>query len=135
MDFKVAPPGNQLSLVLHNSDYRGSLPHGAGITINSSLSISRQIESETTRNSGSGLRWNMHEFTILPDGRSALRLTERRFNAVYSDIGFKGTAVDQGFEEFDLETGETLFSWWAKDHISFSESYTVPNGSRTWDYL
>ena len=68
----------------------------------------------------------MHELNIIDNGQRALHLMDRSRLVDCSGLGIqgvdKGWVLDTGFREMDL-TGETIFEWWATDHISVDESY------------
>lgn len=87
-------------------------------------------------------RLDLHEFTVLPHGMSALASANHLAEGDGSDIG-QGPRplVDYGFEEIDLETGKALFDWWPRDHgIGLSESMDtegmdVAQSESTWDWF
>lgn len=69
---------------------------------------------------------NMHEFRTIGDGKRALTVThESKFfnvndgSPMYDMQMFVG---NNGFSELDLATGETVFSWWALDHVHIFET-------------
>ena len=60
---------------------------------------------------------DMHEFTVLEDGASALlSVSNQRL------IGQNRTIQDSGFQEIDVRSNTVQFGWWAADHISPTES-------------
>jgi hypothetical protein len=74
--------------------------------------------------------FNMHEFNIINEGRTAMSIMTR---SQYIDVRQlkldrdAGWVLNTGFREFDVSTGETLFEWWALDHLSLTES-SMPVG-------
>jgi hypothetical protein len=91
---------------------------------------------------------DMHEFMLLPDGKSALLTQYLRSAAdlcawdICNGLGY----IQQGaFQEVDVETGEVLFDWKSLDHIDTSESYVPPDTTEIsgngrdiglpWDYF
>ncbi|KAF7718367.1 Aryl sulfotransferase family protein [Penicillium ucsense] len=87
--------------------------------------------------------FNMHEFNVLPGGKSALACTyrEQEVNLVDFDRPEeKGWVVSGGFVEMDLETNEILAQWDSLDKIPLHESVLVgqsdaPAGPPGWDYV
>ncbi|KAK2767468.1 hypothetical protein FQN54_003624 [Arachnomyces sp. PD_36] len=86
--------------------------------------------------------FNMHEFNILDNGRTALVVTkDDGFQPISS--GSKKIKVkisDNGFQEIDILTGEVLFSWDAMDHIPLSEAVVPPKSfdlenAPPWDFV
>ena len=91
---------------------------------------------------------DMHEFMLLPDGKSALLTQYLRSAAdlcawdICNGLGY----IQQGaFQEVNVETGEVLFEWKSLDHIDTSESYVPPGTTEIsgngrdiglpWDYF
>lgn len=68
---------------------------------------------------------NMHDLTILDDGKRALMLTQKTYEPRPIKIGKFDQQCNigwQGFREIDLETGEVIFEWDAEGHIDPYES-------------
>lgn len=69
--------------------------------------------------------FNMHELNIIEDGKKGLAILGK---AEFADISVLGLDIDVGwvlnlgFREFDIATGETLFEWWAMDHVPLDHS-------------
>jgi hypothetical protein len=87
--------------------------------------------------------FNMHEFNIIEDGRSALTVTSvPAWGIVETPHDMKRTAgwlMNQGFQETDLRTNKVLFAWKSLDHIDVRAS-RVPAGitesaEHSWDWL
>lgn len=117
--------------------------HGHGIIMDKHYRIVKSIEPGSYQASS-----DMHEFHVLPDGKSAL-MTQYLRSAhdlcdfdICNGLGY----INQGaFQEVDVETGNVLFEWRSLDHISTSESYVWPSSSEIsgsgeepgspWDYF
>ena len=104
-------------------------PGGLGVVLDNTLNVSSHIPLPRV---GTGL-WNPHELKILEHGQRALVVNSMEH---YLDDSTKspedgGTIpiINEGFAEMDLETGDTVFQWWALDHVTLNESaaYHVPN--------
>lgn len=86
--------------------------------------------------------FNMHEFNVLDNGRTAMITAERNVWMDMSDIGIAGNGWVRagGFEEIDINTGEALFDWRSNGSVSLNEStFGVPSvGLKDrpgWDYV
>ncbi|KAJ5577873.1 uncharacterized protein N7459_006837 [Penicillium hispanicum] len=69
--------------------------------------------------------FNLHEFSILPGGKTALACTYRSYNLVLTDLGRpeeQSWVVVGGFVEVDLETNAILAEWNSLDHVALHES-------------
>ena len=91
---------------------------------------------------------DMHEFFMLPDGKSVLMsqfLRSVENLCQYEICGGLGYVQQGAFQEVDVETGEALFEWRSLDHIDLDESYVKPGtteisgrGDKSqspWDYF
>lgn len=82
--------------------------------------------------------FDMHEFNIVEDGRSALTITSV---PVWESVvgGASAWIANEGFQETDLRTNKVLFNWKSLDHIDVSTSKIRIIGSDTpenpWDWL
>jgi hypothetical protein len=97
---------------------------------------------------GATLSSDMHEFLVLPGGKSALLTIYKQLPYDLSAYGIhNGVAyIQEGiFQEINIETGEVMFDWRSLDHIDPAESF-VPPGSTSvsgtalnkedpWDYF
>ncbi|WP_079927215.1 arylsulfotransferase family protein [Mycobacterium sp. AT1] len=74
-----------------------------------------------------GLRADIHEFRLLPDGR-ALLTAYREVPYDLSPIGgpTKGRLLDSIAVVIDVATNTTLLQWSALDHVPISDSYLTP---------
>ncbi|KAK2754654.1 hypothetical protein FQN54_006787 [Arachnomyces sp. PD_36] len=68
--------------------------------------------------------FNMHEFNLIDNGRSALSTLYKAELVDMSDINLRGRGyiTAGGIFEQDVETGATLFQWDGHDHIPLNES-------------
>ncbi len=106
------------------------LGHGVGeyVIADPSYRTVRRVQA------GRGLRGDLHEFLITPDGTALLTsyvVTRADLSAVAGSR--QGTIQDAIFQEIDLATGAVLFEWRSLDHIPIQESY-VPVGA-DWDFF
>ncbi|PWY69583.1 hypothetical protein BO70DRAFT_365858 [Aspergillus heteromorphus CBS 117.55] len=87
--------------------------------------------------------FNMHEFNVLPGGKTALACAYRNEWVDLGDLGRPneyGWIVAGGFVEMDTATGEVLFEWSSLGYIPIHESVKVganwaPSGAPGWDYV
>lgn len=87
--------------------------------------------------------FNMHEFNVLPGGKTALACTYRSQEINMADFGRPtehSWVVTGGFVELDTETSEVLVEWDTFDQISLLESnmfhaWDEPSGFPGWDYV
>jgi len=91
-----------------------------------------------------GADYDIHEFTVVDDGKSAIMTHEKEqpqnvssMTSKYPD-GYK--ARNKGFREINLSTGRTVFEWYALDHgVTIEESFNLvelnEDGRSSWDYL
>ncbi|KAL9622459.1 MAG: hypothetical protein Q9160_003135 [Pyrenula sp. 1 TL-2023] len=82
----------------------------------------------------------MHEFNLLPDGKSAVMTVYKRQQWDLSEWGIErglGWIHEGLFQEVDVKTGEVLFEWGSLDHVELDESHTPPastdTGGNGWD--
>lgn len=82
---------------------------------------------------------NMHEFKLLPSprGMSAIHVTNLISNEDYRSLNTstvnklnatRGTIIDTGFQEVDVDSGDVLFRWQPKDHIPLTQSTMTMDG-------
>lgn len=117
--------------------------HGHGIIMDKHYRIVKSVEPGGYQASS-----DMHEFHLLPNGKSAL-MTQYLRSAhdlcnfeICNGLGY----INQGaFQEVDVETGNVLFKWQSLDHVGPSESYVGPSTTEIsgsgeepespWDYF
>jgi hypothetical protein len=117
--------------------------HGHGIIMDKHYRIVKSVEAGSYQGAS-----DMHEFMLLPDGKSALMTQYLRSAAdlcpwgICNGLGY----IQQGaFQEVDVESGEVLFEWRSLDHIDTAESYVPPGTTEIsgngrdiglpWDYF
>ena len=122
---------NSLKSTLHD-------PSGAGIIMDKSFNVRKTLSPATSDET-----FNMHEFTVLEDGRKALHIIS---NPAYADVSSMGGnrseswIFDGGFQERECSTGKVLFEWSClQSGVAFSESDKVlqgqPSAEDPWDWL
>jgi hypothetical protein len=117
--------------------------HGHGVIMDKHYSIVKSVEPGSYQASS-----DMHEFYLLPDGKSALMTQYLRsvHDLCTFDICNGLGYINQGaFQEVEVETGKVLFEWRSLDHIDPSESYVRPSTTEIsgtgeepespWDYF
>lgn len=121
------------------SFYHGVDPVGRAVIFDDSLNL-----VQTVRTPHNMVPFNMHEFHVINEGRSALHIVQKTeladVTGLELGVAKAGLVVNMGIREVDLETGEELFIWWAQDHIGLNASYfpsyklsgPYPDG---WDWL
>ena len=137
-DFRTFSRGNSqgLSLIVYQNKYNTAYEKGVGIVIDNTYEIQNAVE----HSSPSG--FNMHEFNLINEGRTALTVTHTphfsEHPGVWGDKPSGWLGVD-GFEEVEVATGKRLFSWFGLDHIHPSEALVKrPDNTsedKAWDYL
>lgn len=75
----------------------------------------------------------MHEFKVIEEGHRALQIFAKTELADTTDVTDTemnaGLIYNMGVREFDLNTSETIFEWWAYPSISlgYSNAQTPKN--------
>ena len=118
--------------------------HGHGVIMDKHYRVVRSIEPSGSYQASS----DMHEFQVLPSGKSALMTQYLRSAHDLSEYGILtglGYVNEGAFQEIDVETGEVIFEWRSLNHIPLSESYVIPSSteisgtgldpSSPWDYF
>lgn len=127
-----------LSAIL--TPYHPKDPSGHAIVLDSSMEITQRHDTPNAL-----VPFNMHEFLVIGNGKTAMHIVQKSQLMDIAHLpesrGLKtGLVVDMGIREFDLITGETIFQWWAGDHINLNAS-TFPvrslNGPfpNAWDWM
>ncbi|KAF2144703.1 uncharacterized protein K452DRAFT_316644 [Aplosporella prunicola CBS 121167] len=122
--------------------YQG-FARGHGIIMDNQYKIVKAVES-----GGSTAVADMHEFRVLPGGKTAVMTVYQTRQYDLAPFGIDrgmGWIVDSMFQEVDVETGKVLFEWRSLDHLSPSFSYTQAGTTDTsghgrtamspWDYF
>jgi len=152
--FGSAGPG--VSHAVHVCNFRGE-PHlcfyqgtqmlgwgmGHGVIMDKHYRIVMSVEAGSFQATS-----DMHEFYLLPDGRTALLTQFLRSAYDLCDYGIcsgLGYLQEGAFQEVDVETGKVVFEWRSLDHIDLSESYVGPGTTEIsgtgreaqspWDYF
>ena len=130
-DFRVSNVNGEDMLTGINPKHMGAM------IFNNRYELHREIK---IRKKGRGP--NRHDFHTCDEGTRALAMTWYAGNASPEDlqsIGKEGPCRlnREGFQEYDINTGEMLFDWSSEGHIRPGESYTGPSCSKNhnWDYL
>ena len=117
------------------SDIDGS-PERAGFIADSSYNIQEKVMIEK------GASFDIHEFTVVDGGKSAIITTEKEEQHDVSSVTSKYpdgyNTLNKGFREIDLGTGRTNFEWAALDYgVMVNESFNLKDvdEGRVWDYL
>ena len=117
--------------------------HGHGVVMDKHYRLVASIQPGSYQASS-----DMHEFFLLPDGKSALVTQYLRSAAdlcgydICNGIGY----IQEGaFQEIDVESGEVIFEWRSLAHIDFDEGYVLPGTTEIsgdgrdpqlpWDYF
>ncbi|EPS25943.1 hypothetical protein PDE_00879 [Penicillium oxalicum 114-2] len=87
--------------------------------------------------------FNMHEFNVLPSGKTVLACTYREQEVELTDFDRpteKGWVVSGGFVEMDTKTSDILVQWDSLDKIPLTESVIIgpsdaPAEQPGWDYV
>jgi hypothetical protein len=121
------------------SDMDGS-PDRAAFIADSSYNIQKKVVIEKGASLDS---LDIHEFTIVDGGKSAIMTTEkvqqRDVSSVTSKYHDGFNTLNKGFREIDLGTGRTKFEWAALDYgVTVDESFylwDLNDAGGVWDYL
>lgn len=90
--------------------------------------------------------FNMHEFNVLDEGKTAIHIVQRTELADIEHLpdvpnnAKTGLVVNMGIRELDLATSQDKFMWLTSDHINLNASGFAPrnlNGPwpNGWDYM
>lgn len=107
---------------------------GAGIVLDDSyeLALNMTIEEDN-------VVFDMHEFNIIDDGRSALLFGQSTISAGSDELSpddLRSSRRDHTVREVDLRTGKTLFQWRSTEAMLDSTAdYPNPPEKEDWDYL
>lgn len=99
--------------------------------------IADQTYREIARvQAGSGLRGDLHEFILSPDGTAYL-LTGRQVAATTPGSPPPWQLWDGIIQQVDLASGRVLFEWHCVDHVDVAESMIDPpkDGGSLYDYV
>ena len=96
-------------------------PQKGGIILNNSYEVQHTVNLR-----GDLKKTNMHDFTLVDEGKHVVTLTHLHGKASVEEsaaVGFDGecNALWEGFRELDAQTSETIFDWSPHDHIGLDE--------------
>ena len=130
-------------LTVNNINLANGYGHGHGLIMDQSYRTYKTVEASNGRTSS-----DLHEFNVLPDGKSAILTIYDQVQYDLSSYGVQGGMgwVTQGiFQDIDIATGAVLFEWNALDYVPPSYSYSQLNSTdvsgngltyqTAWDYL
>ena len=107
-------------------------PKGNGIILNGSYEIYKTVDMK-----GNHSTWNMHEFNLIDDGKTALMAIPQDYTPTYLNVdGYSGMCKIgwQGFKEVNVMNNRVNFEWSTKGHIHPEEStYVAKNINDTWE--
>jgi hypothetical protein len=111
---------------------------GKGVMMNKHYHVETEVKAINDLHD-----FNMHEFNILPGGKTALACIYRELEVSMEDFGRpaeKSWVTSGGFVEMDMETSQVLVQWESFDHIPLHESnmfhaWDQPMGRPGWDYV
>ena len=117
--------------------------HGHGIIMDQHYRVVKTVEPGSYQASS-----DMHEFKLLPDGRTALmtQYLRRAYDLCeYGICNGLGYIHEGAFQEIEVDTGKVLYEWRSLDHVDPSESYVLPDTTEVsgdgrtaetpWDYF
>ena len=85
---------------------------------------------------GNGLRADLHEFQLAPDGVAYITAYNPiRCNLASAGGPAGGTIVNTAIQAVDIKTGLVRWEWHSLDHVAVSESETSAPKSTPWDWF
>jgi Arylsulfotransferase (ASST) len=98
--------------------------------------LNSRYEHVATVKGGNGLKADLHEFQIEPDGIAYVTA----YNPIRCDLSSaegsaKGAIVDAAVQEVDIKTGLVRWEWHSLDHVAVAESETSPPKGVPWDWF
>lgn len=143
MGLSVANINGAPHLYVNNINLASGYGHGHGLILDQSYRTYKTVEAGNGRTSS-----DLHEFNVLPDGKSAILTIYDQVQYDLSNYGVQGGMgwiVRPMFQEIDITTGAVLFEWNGLDHVSPDYSYSQLNSTdvsgngltytTAWDYL
>jgi hypothetical protein len=98
--------------------------------------VNRQYHVLAIVHAGNGLRADLHEFRILPDGTA---LITAEYPVRWDTRAVGGPAHEDVFDSvvqrIDIKTGLVLYQWDSLDHVPVTDSYLDPSPRRPFDYF
>ncbi|PYI17453.1 hypothetical protein BO99DRAFT_364226 [Aspergillus violaceofuscus CBS 115571] len=143
-DFKptnhIADGATHLSFILQNNYINDGTPlaKGAAYILNDKYLVENTIPITNDLE-----RWDLHEFNVLPGGKTALAASIRIQDQSLAELGRPAESsrvASGGFVEIDLATSAVLFDWDSRDKIPLHESdhvmpWSPPEGGGGLDYI
>lgn len=102
-------------------DKHGGEGSGTAYMLDSQYRVHRTVKAV-----GTGLRTDLHDFSITKDGTaliSTINDTRADLRALGSFRGKNAPIEDSVLQEIDIETGDLVFQWRASDHFNPTDSY------------
>ena len=130
-DFRVQTYRGKPVLTWWQGRLIGGEGRGEGVIYDTSYRPVRRVRA------GNGLRADLHEFELTPQGTALLLI----YDAIKRDLrsvggSRKGVVVQAVVQEVDIATGLVLFEWHSLGNVGLSESHErVPRSSGQWDYV
>jgi hypothetical protein len=106
--------------------------HGL-ITGGEDVVLDQHYKKIATLKGSGGWIVDLHEMVI--DGTDAWVIASKNSRMDLRSHGGprNGTFVDNAVQEYDLKTGNLLYTWDSKDHVALGDSYAKPNPEGVWD--
>ncbi len=110
-----------------------SLGYGDG----EDLVLSSRYQTVARVHAGNGLRADLHDFQIVPDGVAYITAYNPiRCNLSSAEGGPRdGVILDTAVQEIDMRTGLVRWEWHSLDHVGVSESEFSPPKNSPWDWF
>ncbi|PYH71955.1 uncharacterized protein BO88DRAFT_334142 [Aspergillus vadensis CBS 113365] len=129
---------SHLSFILQHGYQDGGRDKGYGYVLDQNYEVETAVPVTNDL-----AAFNMHEFNVLPGGKTALACAYRNEYVDLGDLGRPneyGWVVAGGFVELDTATGEVLYEWSSLGYIPIHESVKVdsrspPASQPGWDYV
>ncbi|OJJ49593.1 hypothetical protein ASPZODRAFT_138978 [Penicilliopsis zonata CBS 506.65] len=137
MDLKVQHYKGRDYLTFWAGEDDGTRGNGQYYMLDSSYEVAHIITA------ANGLMGDLHEFKLTENGTALMTIYEMT-PADLTSVGgpSDGWIYDGVFQEVDLETGEVVFQWRARDHYAVDEAYSPlgdkgrePTKASAWDYF
>ena len=111
--------------------WEGEIVNGTG---NGEYVVVDESYTEITRvRAGNGLQGDLHEFLITPQGTALFTVYTQLPRPAVSPGSTQ--ILESIVQEVDIASGRVLFEWHSADHVSPSESYSVPTTGQPFDYF
>lgn len=109
--------------------------HGTGVILDNTFAVKKRVAIDQ--------KFDLHEWNVLPGGRSALYINNNAKRFSFEDLGFDDEEFVRwtSLNEVDLETGDVVFRWEVPEHLRLSQSTFHPpqkagtkHRDNPWDY-